>query len=91
MFLHITCPPLYFRRVSGAAGWQAPFMAQPAHPQPQDDFPFLLPRTILATTAAITAIKTALMMIVAIFSIIHVSICGSSHICAVIWPFSVSC
>lgn len=49
-------------------------MAQPAHPQPQDDFPFLLLRTILAMTAATKRIKTALMIIVAIFSIIHVSI-----------------
>lgn len=49
-------------------------MAQPAHPQPQDDFPLLLLRTILTTTAATRMIKTALMMIVAIFSIIHVSI-----------------
>ena len=49
-------------------------MAQPAHPQPQDDFPLFLPRTILAMTTATTKIKTALMMIVAIFSIIHVSI-----------------
>lgn len=55
-------------------GWQAPFMAQPAHPQPQDDFPFLLPRTMLAMTAATTRSRTALMMIVAIFPIIHVSI-----------------
>lgn len=49
-------------------------MAQPAHPQPQDDFPFLLPRTILAMTAATARSKTVLTMIVAIFSIIHVSI-----------------
>ena len=60
--------------VSGFVGWQAPFMAQPAHPQPQDDFPFLLPRTILAMTAATKRTKTALIMIVAIFSISHASI-----------------
>lgn len=47
---------------------------QLAHPQPQDDFPFLLPRTIPAMTADTTRSKTALMMIVAIFPIIHVSI-----------------
>ena len=64
----------YFRKVSGFAGWQAPFMAQPAHPQPQDDFPFLLPRIILTRIAAATRTKTALMMIVAIFSINHASI-----------------
>ena len=64
----------YFLKVSGFAGWQAPFMAQPAHPQPQDDFPFLLPRIILTRIAAATRTKTALMMIVAIFSISHVSI-----------------
>ena len=64
----------YFLKVSGFAGWQAPFMAQPAHPQPQDDFPFLLPRTILTRIAATTRTKTMLMMIVAIFSISHVSI-----------------
>lgn len=64
----------YFLKVSGFAGWQAPFMAQPAHPQPQDDFPFLLPRFILTRIAATTKTKTALMMIVAIFSISHASI-----------------
>ena len=47
---------------------------QPEHPQPQDDFPFLLPRTMLATAAATTRTRTALMMIVAIFSISHVII-----------------
>lgn len=47
---------------------------QPAHPQPQDDFPFLLLRTILAIDNAAMRTKTALMMIVAIFSISHVSI-----------------
>ena len=64
----------YFLKVSGFSGWQAPFMAQPAHPQPQDDFPFLLLRIILTRIAATTKTKTALMMIVAIFSISHVSI-----------------
>jgi hypothetical protein len=49
-------------------------MAQPAHPQPQDDLPFLLSRTILAMTAATKRTKTALIMIVAIFSISHASI-----------------
>lgn len=65
---------LYFRSVFGFSGWQAPLMAQPAHPQPQDDFPFLLLRTILVIDNATISIKTALMMIVAIFSIIHASI-----------------
>ena len=55
-------------------GWQVPFMAQPAHPQPQDDFPFLLLRTMLAIDTATARSRIALMMIVAIFSIIHVSI-----------------
>ena len=64
----------YFLKVSGFAGWQAPFMAQPAHPQPQDDFPFLLLRIILTRIAATTKTKTALMMIVAIFSISHACI-----------------
>lgn len=49
-------------------------MAQPAHPQPQDDFPFFLLRIILAMTATTMIIKTPLIMIVAIFPIIHVSI-----------------
>ena len=49
-------------------------MAQPAHPQPHEDFPFLLLRTILAMIAATTIIRITLIMIVAIFSIIHVSI-----------------
>ena len=65
---------IHFRKVSGFAGWQAPFMAQPAHPQPQDDFPFLLLRTMLAIDIDTMRTKTALMMIVAIFSISHVSI-----------------
>ncbi len=47
---------------------------QPPHPQPQDDFPFLLLCTILAMTVATKRTKTALIMIVAIFSISHVSI-----------------
>lgn len=84
-----------FRRVSGFAGWQAPFMAQQppagqlAHPQPQDDFPFLLSRTILVMTAVTARSKTAPMTIVAIFPIIHVSIeillsllcCFQFHVC----------
>lgn len=49
-------------------------MAQPAHPQPQDDFPFLLSCTILVMAAATARIKTALTTIVDIFPIIHVSI-----------------
>lgn len=49
-------------------------MAQPAHPQPQDAFPFLLPRTMPAMTAATAITKIKLMMIVAIFSISHVNI-----------------
>lgn len=49
-------------------------MAQLVHPQPQEDFPFLLLRTILAATAATIMIRTAQMMIVAMFPIIHVSI-----------------
>lgn len=53
-------------------GWQAPCIAQPAHPQ--DDFPFLLPRTIMTIIATTARTKTALMMIVAIFSTSHVSI-----------------
>lgn len=77
--------PLYFRKFSGFAGWQAPFMAQPAHPQPQDDFPLLLLRTILAIDAPTTMIKTALMMIVAKFSIIHVSI-GNPPLSATFLP-----
>lgn len=48
-------------------------MAQPAHPQPQDDFPFLLFLTILAIETATAKINIALTTIVAIFSIIHAS------------------
>lgn len=73
-------PPLpYFCKVSGFAGWQASFIEQQlpagqlAHPQPQADFPFLLPRAIPAMTAATTRSRTALMMIVAIFPISHVN------------------
>lgn len=61
-------------------GWQAPLIAwqlpagQLAPPQPQDDFPFFLPRTILTIIAATTRTKTTLMMIVAIFSTNHVNI-----------------
>lgn len=46
-------------------------MAQPAHPQPQEDFPFFLFRTILTMTAATMMSSTALMTIVAKFSMIH--------------------
>lgn len=49
-------------------------MAQPAHPQPQDDFPLFLLRTMQAMTAATTMIKAALIVIVAKFSIIQVNI-----------------
>ena len=73
-FVPYILPLSHFCKVSRFAGWQAPFMAQPAHPQPQDDFPFLLLRTILTIIAATTRTKTMLMMIVAIFSISHVSI-----------------
>ena len=53
---------------------QQPPAEQPEHPQPQDDCPFLLLRTILAMTAATIMIRTALIMIVAILSKIHGSI-----------------
>lgn len=53
------------------AGQQLP-TGQLEHPQ--DDFPFFLPRTILTMTAATAKSKTVLIMIVAIFSINHVSI-----------------
>lgn len=72
-------PCFHFREFSGLAEWQAPFVAhklpagQLAHPQPQDDFPFLLPRTMLTITAATTRARMRLMIIVAIFSISHVS------------------
>ena len=56
------------------SGWQEPFMAQPAHPQPQDDFPFFFLRTMQAITASTTMIKAALIVIVAKFSIIQVNI-----------------
>lgn len=46
-------------------------MAQPAQPQPQDDFPFPLLRTMLAMTATTAIINPMLITIVAIFSIIH--------------------
>ena len=49
-------------------------MAQPAHPQPQDDFPFFFLRTMQAITASTTMIKAALIVIVAKFSIIQVNI-----------------
>ncbi len=46
-------------------------MAQPAHPQPQEDFPFLLFRTIPTTTAATTTARTALIIIVPKLPMIH--------------------
>lgn len=49
-------------------------MAQPAQPQPQEDLPFLLLRTILAATMATRTISTALTAIVPRFSTIHVYI-----------------
>lgn len=70
----MSCAIFYFPELSLPLIAQQPPAEQPAHPQPQDDFPFFLPRTIPAMTAATTRTKTALMMIVAIFSISHVSI-----------------
>lgn len=49
-------------------------MEQVEQPQPQGDFPFFLLRIIPAIIAATAAIKTAQIMIVAIFSMIHASI-----------------
>ena len=60
--------------VPGFAGWQVPLMVHPAHPHPQDVFPFLLLFTILAMTAATMITKITLIIIVAIFPTIHVSI-----------------
>lgn len=54
--------------------WQLPFIAQFAQPQPQEDFPFFLSRTILPITAATTAISTAQITTVATFPVIHDSI-----------------
>lgn len=53
---------------------QQVFVEQLAQPQPQEDFPFFFPRTMPTMMAATTAIRIALMMIVAIFSIIHANI-----------------
>lgn len=58
-------------------------MEQPAHPHPQEDFPFLLLRTILTMTPATAAAKTALTRIVAIFSTIHADIFFTSCLCFV--------
>lgn len=54
--------------------WQLPFIGQFAHPHPQEDFPFFLSRIITVIIAATTATRAAQIMIVAIFSEIHVSI-----------------
>lgn len=65
-------------------------MAQPAHPQPQEDFPFLLSLTMPMITAAATIIRIVLTMIVAIFSIIHanIKILLSSHGYRAIFTFT---
>lgn len=49
-------------------------MGQPAQPQPQAEFPFFLFFIILTTIAATTAIRTAHIMIVAMFSVIQANI-----------------
>ena len=49
-------------------------MGQSEHPHPQEDFPFFLLRIMPAMMAATTAISTAHIMMVAIFSEIHASI-----------------
>ena len=49
-------------------------MEQAEQPQPQEVFPFFLLRIIPAIIAATTMSKTAQMMIVAKFSMIHASI-----------------
>lgn len=46
-------------------------MGQSEHPHPQEDFPFFLLRIMPAMMAATTAISTAHIMMVAIFSEIH--------------------
>lgn len=53
---------------------QEPFIGHPAHPQPQEDFPFFLFFTMLTMMAATAAIKTAQIIIVAILSEIKASI-----------------
>lgn len=55
-------------------GWQDPFMAQPEHPQPHEDLPFFLLRTMCTMTAATAAASMAPIKIVPMFSEIHVNI-----------------
>ena len=64
--------------------WQEPPAGQSAHPHPQEDLPFFLFFTILTMIAATTAIKTAQMMIVAMFSPSHASIPYTSCSCLLI-------
>ena len=67
--------PLFYYSFSGCfAEWQLPLMEQVEQPQPQEVFPFFLLRIIPAIIAATAASKTAQMMIVAKFSMIHASI-----------------
>lgn len=49
--------------------WQAPFIVQLEQPQPQEDLPFFLSRSIPAITAATAAISAALIKIVPKFSV----------------------
>jgi hypothetical protein len=49
-------------------------MGQPAQWQPQEDFPFLLPLTMLRIISATVAAKTTQIRMVARFSVIHISI-----------------
>lgn len=54
--------PIYF------LGWQEPLIGHCAQPHPQEDFPFFLFFTMLTIIAVTMAIKTAQIMIAAIFS-----------------------
>lgn len=55
-------------------GWQEPLIGQSAHPHPQEDFPFFLFFIMLTIIAETTAIKTAQIIIVAMFSVSQASI-----------------
>lgn len=58
--------------------WQLPFIAQFAHPQPQEDLPFFLSRTMLKMISAMIPATSNPIRIVPIFAAKNSSICFSS-------------
>lgn len=75
------CPQSQFYGTSDCFGsyrWQAPFIGHPEQPQPQEDFPFFLLRTVKNIIRATITARNAQTAIVAIFFVIHAIILKTS-------------